>query len=389
MVRAGQRAAGRAAPRRHARRRRGRGAAAAALSRPGILLQPPSPPPGNVAAAAFFGRVVSKIVRIPLIRDLVDAPIHFLVEHIAKFVEGRNKDEGFKFFDDAGTFSPVSREQLIDMADKPVLFLTHGVFSSIGGAFNDLLGTPALAALRGRYENRIIGWDHFTISKTPLENADDMLSAMAPAMNVDFVCHSRGALVMRAALEHDKLREKRRTRFRESGVGNALFVAGANQGSQLASFEHVNTLLNVYAAIGHVFPGLALDVIFAVLRILAHGASTLPSVEALSSDASNTFVRDLNQQPRMSVRGKLAVAHANYDPRQGVLRELANLNIDTIFGTANDLVVPFAGAAQFDPNVIADEERAFGSAGASQPDVFHTNFFAQPDIQGLIGKTLL
>lgn len=347
--------------------------------------------PSHVAQKGLFGRVLSWLVHVPLVRDLIDAPVRWLVAHIAKHVESRNKNEGFKFFDDAGEFPLISREQIDAMAasDKPVLFLIHGIFSSLRGAFRQLSGSATLAALRAKYGENIIGWDHWTISKTPLENADDMLTRMSPSMNVDFICHSRGALVMRAALEHDDLREKRRTRFRESGVGSAMFVAGANQGSQLANYEHVNTLLNVYSAISRVFGSVALEVVFAVLRVLAHGASTLPSIHALSNDASNTFVRELNAQPRMSVRGKLVVAHANYDPSSGLLQELADLNIDTIFAAANDAVVPFAGAAIFDPAVIADESRAFGSAIVAQADVMHTNFFGHDAVRTLIEETFL
>lgn len=358
---------------------------------PAALIQEAPPPEGMaVAAEGFFGRVVSKIVHIPLVQNLVDAPVRWIIEHIAKAVESKNKNEGFKFFNDDGSTSDVPQQRMTNMAaEGPVLFLTHGVFSSLHGAFNSLAGTPTLAALRGKYGERIVGWDHWTISKTPLENADEMLTRMPPLMDVDFICHSRGALVMRAALEHEDLREKRRTRFRESGVGSAMFVAGANQGSQLASFEHVNTLLNVYSAIGKLFGSVALDVVFAVLRVLAHGASTLPSVQALSSDPSNDFVRKLNDQPPMQVRGSLAVAHANFDPSGSALKALLNLNVDKIFGTANDLVVPFAGAATFDPNVIADRDLAFGSASTSESNVFHTNFFGHDDVQTMIRETFL
>jgi hypothetical protein len=270
---------------------------------------------------------------------------------------------------------------------KRVLFLTHGVFSSIGAAFGDLRGTKALEALRARYDGRIIGWDHWTIARSPLENADEMLTRMAPSMNVDFICHSRGALVMRAALEHATLREKRHTRFLQGGVGTAMFVAGANQGSQLASFEHVNSLLNVYSEIGRVFNCVALEVVFAVLRVLAHGASTLPSVRALSSEPSNAFIRGLNEQPSMSLRGRLVVANANYDPSGGSLKKLANLNLDAIFGAANDLVVPFEGAAKFDPSIVADDVRSFGSRTTSQSSVSHTKFFENDDVRHLIEQT--
>ncbi len=357
---------------------------------PSSLLQPPAAA-GAKALSLSIGSIVTRIVHVPIVRDLLDAPIRWVVQFLAEKVEARQKTEGFKLFDDAGTFPLLTDQQIAGMAadGKRVLFLTHGIFSSIGGAFSDLLKTDALKTLRQTYDDRIIGWDHFTVSKAPLENADEMLTKMAPAMNVDFICHSRGALVMRAALEHPSLVTKSSLRFLDRSVGSAMFVAGANQGSQLASFSHLNTLLNVYSAIGSVLPGIALDVIVGVLRVLAHGITTLPSVEALSSDPSNDFVTALNGAPRMLLKGKLAVAHANFDPQESVLGAIANLNIDTIFGTANDLVVPFTGAATFDPNVFADQEKAFGSLTMSQPTVLHTNFFRQQPVQDFIAETFV
>jgi hypothetical protein len=358
---------------------------------PASVLHPIAPAQNTKALSFSVGSIVSRIVHVPIIRDLLDAPIRWIVQFLAEKVEAKEKREGFKLFDDAGQFPLLTDQQIADMAKdgKRVLFLTHGIFSSIGGAFSDLLNTPALAKLRQTYADRIIGWDHFTVSKTPLENADEMLTKMAPAMNVDFICHSRGALVMRAALEHPSLITKSSTRFLDRSVGSAMFVAGANQGSQLASFTHLNTLLNVYSAIGSILPGIALKVIVGVLRVLAHGVTTLPSVEALSSDASNEFVNALNGAPRMSLKGRLAVAHANFDPKGSILGAIANLNIDTIFGTANDLVVPFAGAATFDPNVIADQEKAFGSLMVPQSEVLHTNFFAQDPVRSFIADTFV
>jgi len=360
-----------------------------------MVERPPAPRAGAARSALSFsfGGVIKAIVHVPIIQGLVDGATHRIVEFLAQKVESHTKEEGFRFFGNG--FAPVPQDQMRQWAQNGdrVLFLTHGIFSSIGGAFRDLEGTQVLADLRGKYGDRIIGWDHWTVARTPFENADAMLTGMAPDMLVDFICHSRGSLVMRAALEHSKLNTKMTSRFNGGRAGTALFVAGANQGSQLASFEHVNTLLNVYSAIASVpflgHAGAFLDLIVGVLRVLAHGVSTIPSVAALSSDPGNTFIKELDGDPRMVFSGRVGVAHANFDPNSGILAQLGNLNVDKIFGKPNDLVVPYDGAALFDAAQTVDRELPFNAGAAIQSKVAHTTFFRNGDLQKVIAELFL
>jgi hypothetical protein len=275
-----------------------------------------------------------------------------------------------------------------------VLLLTHGIFSSLKGAFNDISDPtgPVLQHLRSIYGDNIIGWDHRTVAKTPLDNAREMLAALPAGMTPpDILCHSRGALVTRAMLEHSTLAASRKSRF--SSVGRAIFIAGATQGSQLASEAHLNRLLNIYSAVGSIpalgAAGVVLNVIVGLLKVLSHGATRLPSIQALSSDvASNTFLQDLNL-PLMTPTDKIVVAHANYDPSQGPLAKLLDLNVDTVFGTANDMVVPFTTAEVFDKFQQVGTNVRFGTALVTQPVVMHLNFFSQPSIQQLLQTELI
>ena len=276
------------------------------------------------------------LVRIPIVRDLIDASLSMLIKFIVDHVD--RKAEGFRFLDSTRR-AILNEAQLQAMRGQRVLVLVHGIFSSLD-AFNELASGDTMNRLRGVYGDNIIGWDHRTVAKTPLDNADDMLSAMPSGVQPDIICHSRGALVIRAALEHERLQAKRQTRF--ASVRTGLFVAGANHGSQLASFRHVNDLLNVYSAIASIpllgSIGVALGVVVGVLKVLAHGASMLPAVKALSTDDDNTFVHDLDRPFHTSI-GQLIVSRANYDPTNDVLLQALNWNVDRVFGTANDLVV--------------------------------------------------
>ncbi len=348
------------------------------------------------ATTAFTEDVSGAVVRFfrfKLIEELINAPVKRILQWIAKNVEAKSKKEGFRFFDREKDFPYLSAADLQKLSGKRVLLLTHGLFSSLPGAFAGIADPagPVLQHLRGIYGRNIIGWDHWTVSKTPLETATDLLAKLPPNIKPDILCHSRGALVTRAMLEHPKLQASRESRV--SAVGKAIFVAGGCQGSQLVNFANINRLLNIYSAVGSIpllgSAGVVLNVIVGFLRVLAHGVTGLPSFEALSSDLTkNTFIQELNKE-HMTPTDEIVVVHANYDPSKGPLAGLLDLNLDVIFGTANDMVVPFTGAEVFDKWQQVGTNFRFGTAQETQPVVMHTNFFLQPGVQQLLQAELV
>ena len=342
-----------------------------------------APPADGGRTAAIDGSVESLLhfIKIPIVGDLIDAALGRILQFIIDHVD--TKDEGFRRFDPSNGSPMLTDPERMALAGQRVLLLTHGIFSNVH-AFNDLEGAT-LERLRAVYQDRIIGWEHRTVAKTPFDNADDMLTKLPPDVQPDFICHSRGGLVMRAALEHPDLHGKRETRF--ASVGTALFVASANQGSQLATYSHVEELLNVYSAIASLPMlgsfGVDLSVVIGLLKVLAHAAAKLPSVKALSTDADNEFVNALDLPLRTRI-AQLLVARANYDPTGNPALQILNWNIDKIFGVGNDFVVPFGDAARFDQDVRADFTLSCGSEERPQSVVMHTNFFEQPEVQELI-----
>src|SRR5207249_340337 len=99
------------------------------------LVSPPAPARARRAALGPVVSALVHVVRIPIIQKLIDAPIRWLAEFIAEHVD--KKQEGFRFFDATAGFPFVSFDQLKSMSanGERVLLLTHGVFSSLEGAF--------------------------------------------------------------------------------------------------------------------------------------------------------------------------------------------------------------------------------------------------------------
>ena len=84
-----------------------------------------------------------------------------------------------------------------DPARSPILVFIHGTASSTLGSFGDLRGAnPALwSALEQRYPGGIYGFEHRTLSESPIENALQLAAALPAGAQVSLVSHSRGGIV--------------------------------------------------------------------------------------------------------------------------------------------------------------------------------------------------
>src|SRR6202008_2940188 len=92
------------------------------------------------------------------------------------------------------------------------------------------------------YEDRIFAFDHFTVSRTPDENARALLDALPKGPAVfDVITHSRGGLVLRPLVEMAKSLGPNAIRFQ---LGRAVLVASPNDGTPLASPNRFEDFLN-------------------------------------------------------------------------------------------------------------------------------------------------
>ena len=71
--------------------------------------------------------------------------------------------------------SLLDTEPTFDSAQRGLL-LVHGTFSHTASGFRGLAQNGALDVLASVYGDRIFGFNHFTISKSPLDNARELLT---------------------------------------------------------------------------------------------------------------------------------------------------------------------------------------------------------------------
>src|SRR5690606_1335882 len=82
--------------------------------------------------------------------------------------------------------------------DTPILVFLHGTASSTRGSFGAFL-TPDAAgewrALTAMFGSHIYGFEHRTMSRSPIDNALALAEALPARAQLSLVSHSRGGLV--------------------------------------------------------------------------------------------------------------------------------------------------------------------------------------------------
>ncbi|HOX27294.1 MAG TPA: hypothetical protein PLL30_16425 [Candidatus Krumholzibacteria bacterium] len=345
--------------------------------------------PGTGTRGAFTA-IGSKLLSVVAFK-LIDPAIGAVGEFFAEKWEQKKRPYRLR------TFTPDDYDQpdgaAIDdamwrrLAGGRALLLVHGTFSRAHTGFG---GMPRsfVEQLHAIYEGRVFAFDHFTLSHTPRENIDWLLERL-PAdrdLDLDILCHSRGGLVSRTLAEKQgELAASRRA----VKVGRVVFVAAPNGGTALADSKHMGSFIDSYTNLVNFVPDngftAVLEGVITVAKILATGTVRgLPGLRAM--DPRGEFLPWLNAPATTP-----AVYHAlasDFEPAQSGWKEWAkNRLMDSIFKSANDLVVPTVGV--YDANgsdhfPIRDRLEFARSDGIS-----HTAFFgdrrAQEAILGWLG----
>lgn len=301
--------------------------------------------------------------------------------------------------------SPDQRDEWkwIDSRDgrRRVLLIIHGTISEIGTPLHHL-GESFLRRAEATYAG-VIGFNHFTLSRTPEQNAQRLVELLPRELRVgkrlDVITHSRGGLVARAFVE---------LLGHHPAVRRVVFGGTPNAGTNLARPANigraadllVNFLIrDVSDSLGKLAGLLAR---LAVKRTTEELLNEIPGLwaqnPATASDP-NTFLGRLQATPATDV-DYYAIA-ANYEPDPDhadlstVLRECSDAVVDSFYAQANDLVVDtshvWAVGRRPDPNqagtrLPAKQILVFDPTGETQvPDsrtvakfgVDHFNLFAQ------------
>ena len=84
-----------------------------------------------------------------------------------------------------------------DAKEGPLLVFVHGTGSSTLGSFGDLqkISTNDWNRLEAKFGERVYGFEHLTLSESPIQNAIELATQLPKAAQVNLVTHSRGGIV--------------------------------------------------------------------------------------------------------------------------------------------------------------------------------------------------
>uniref|UniRef100_A0A832HZG4 DUF7379 domain-containing protein n=1 Tax=Eiseniibacteriota bacterium TaxID=2212470 RepID=A0A832HZG4_UNCEI len=369
---------------------------APAAARAGRTWRFPIAPPPARSAPARAGRAPRRAAAPAMAAGFVIKVIVFkvvswaaaeLLEHLVRRHERRRMKEGLKAVGPAGFPAPgdAPLDALPDARNGRMLVFIHGTFSDSRGAFSDL-DAATLTGLRARYPGGIYAFDHFSVSRSPLENAQafyDRLLRVPGPYEVDLVCHSRGGLVARAIAEMN--------RQPSVAIRNVVLVGTPNAGTPLADPRRLEQCLELMTNLVGLMPrfaGLfAIEwILGAVQWVAAQGVGNLPGLVPQAPDSE--FLRRLNDSATSAPNARYAAITADYEPDTGLLAKLRDHGMDALMGAPNDLVVPTASVLTVDPGADPPAlvaTRIFKFSGAR---VFHGNFFEQPETRDFLRAVL-
>jgi hypothetical protein len=291
-----------------------------------------------------------------------------------------------------------------------LLILIHGTFSSTIGGFHGLSVTPwgraFLEDATAAYD-AVLGFDHRTLSQSPVDNATDLLRALQSIEwtlppQIDVITHSRGGLVIRSLLEFLLPMTPLNAHF-----NRVVFVAATNGGTTLAEPDNWHQLIDLYTnlaaasfkvisllpqaapaalALNEVIQGLGSFVKYAATKAVDDDVA--PGLAAMEPDGN--FITRLNQLQagQLTIDASYyCVVSSEFEARLDGDHEPPELPkrllvwardhvVDALMDEANDLVVNVTSMREIDPTAgdYVKETHAFGR----NPSVYHSTYFLQP-----------
>jgi hypothetical protein len=262
-----------------------------------------------------------------------------------------------------------------------ILLFVHGTFSNTQRIVDQLLTEPGRSFLGrlGGYD-QVLGFDHFTLSRTPMLNALELARMFERSdAELDIICHSRGGLVTRWFAEVlDRKRDRRR---------RVVFVGCPLRGTSLADPQSLRNGLNLLTNVGKLLgSGAQLVPLFAaaggLIQILSSvtsfaaktplvdaGVGLIPGLAAMSRIKNNAELDALNFGAPQARTDYFAVT-SNFVTDEVGWRFLRLFSKSKLADIATDYLV----FSQENDLVVDTESMTFHAFGAS-PDIKNTKTF--------------
>jgi pimeloyl-ACP methyl ester carboxylesterase len=290
-----------------------------------------------------------------------------------------------------------------------VLLLIHGTFSSTDKLVTDLTLSPTfLADVAAAGYTQIVGFDHFTVSRSPFVNAAELARLFASSRaKLDIICHSRGGLVARWFAELLDRQPDRQRRI--------VFVGCPLQGTSLADPQSLRHGLTLMTNLGKVLGGgfglvpflpaasglmqifSSIGSFIASSPLVDVGVGLLPGIAAMSRIDKNAELNVLNHGSAAARSDYFAVSSTFKTEDIGwkfwrLFNKLAAADAAAdylVFEHDNDLVVDTSSMTHHVFGTTPDfkDVKRFCVFGETS-GVHHTSYFQHPDTLAFIANVL-
>lgn len=356
--------------------------AAATLGAPRTLVFPITPlvPGGGQSPSATLGwgdvaggfagdlvaRRVLHLLKSPLDRALLQTVRQ--IEPVPQVLAQRDTLQPLDGFEAWRALLPPGKQHR-------VLLFVHGFGSSTARSGAGAL----LPTLAGQYD-AVLGYDHPTLTHTPLENALDLLAHVPDDLQlaVDIIAHSRGGLVARSMIELVDPMSK--------FVPRRMISHGTpHEGTRLADPERWDRLISIgmtaasWLAMSAGVTIWAPKVLEYLLKAAAQSVFALPGIEAMQRDSA--FLQELNavddsatDRGALQRRVQYAAVSSAFSifnvPRPAFRQALQAMAAQAFMDEANDLVVPTSSM-----NAIDKAAKFLSPERQLKVDVDHFSYF--------------
>jgi len=289
---------------------------------------------------------------------------------------------------------------------KPILLFVHGTFSSIENGFGSLR-PEVWARLKGKYGEQIFGFNHRTLSESPVQNTLELVEKLPKGARLDIVTHSRGGLIGELLCRSGRIgtqplfdeddetlmAEDKATLVKLSSllkeknikVERFVRVACPARGTTLASKRvdrWLEIIVNVVEKVLPPGPGNIFGVLADLLLELKKQSSNPEAIPGLAAmDPASNFIRMINRED-VKVDADLTVIAGDIE-KNNLAGRLAIFFTDQFYSAENDLVVNtpamYGGPTRVDGRYFFDK----GS------DVNHFNYFANQKTAEKLQEALL
>ena len=291
------------------------------------------------------------------------------------------------------------------------LLFIHGTNSSTIGSFGELTGTELWNYIIQTYDKNVLGFQHETLTKSPLHNALDLVKQLPPNSDLHIISHSRGGLVgeilcrfsgssgvdagfSKKEMEFLKaenrdaevdLIQKLKAEYAKKNfkVKKFIRVACPSGGTTILS-KRLDHFFNITLNLIGVATGASVNPVYTAMKNLLTAVidqkndyTVLPGLEAMKPDSP--FITVLNNQSSTVSIGEPVVAISGNCKMKLNLKALVIITSKLFFQEANDLVVNTK--SMYNGSRRKDKLQIFFDEGT---EVDHFSYFKNKKTNGAI-----